>query len=50
MPSMVLLTVIHTVFGALVFASSILVVLMCYRLVLRRGTVPVASRPQIATE
>ena len=50
MPSMVFFTVIHTVFGALVFASSILVVLMCYRLVLRRGTVPVASRPQIATE
>jgi hypothetical protein len=43
---MVVLTVVHTVFGALVFAASILVVLMCYRLVPRRGTVAVRSRPQ----
>jgi cytochrome c oxidase assembly protein subunit 15 len=43
MPVMVALTVIHTVFGALVFASSILVVLMCYRLVPRRRTVALAS-------
>jgi len=50
MPVMVVLTVVHTVFGALVFASSILVVLMCYRLVPRRGTVAVPSRPQTATE
>jgi len=50
MPTMVLLTVVHTVFGALVFAASILVVLMCYRLVPRRGTVAVRSRPQTATE
>jgi len=50
MPVMVVLTVVHTVFGALVFASSILVVLMCYRLVPRRGTVTVPSRPQTATE
>jgi len=48
MPVMVWLTVIHTVFGALVFASSILVVLMCYRLVPRRGTVAVPSQPQTA--
>lgn len=48
MPVMVWLTVIHTVFGALVFASSILVVLMCYRLVPRRRTVAVPSRPQTA--
>ena len=48
MPAMVALTVIHTVFGALVFASSILVVLMCYRLVPRRGTVAIPSRTQIA--
>ena len=41
MPVMVWLTVIHTVFGAMVFAISILVVLMCYRLVPRRGTVAV---------
>jgi cytochrome c oxidase assembly protein subunit 15 len=50
MPTMVVLTVVHTVFGALVFAASILVVLMCYRLVPRRGTVAVRSRPQTATE
>jgi hypothetical protein len=50
MPVMVVLTVVHTVFGGLVFASSILVVLMCYRLVPRRGTVAVPSRPQTATE
>lgn len=50
MPVMVVLTVVHTVFGALVFASSILVVLICYRLVPRRGTVAVPSRPQTATE
>lgn len=50
MPVMVWLTVIHTVFGALVFASSILVVLLCYRLVPRRGTVAVPSRPQTAAE
>ena len=48
MPVMVWLTVIHTVFGALVFASSILVVLLCYRLVPRRGAVTVPSRPQTA--
>jgi len=42
MPVMVWLTVIHTVFGALVFGSSVLVVLLCHRLVPRRGTVAVA--------
>ena len=51
MPAMVALTVIHTVFGALVFASSILVVLMCYRLVPRRRALAVApSQPRAATE
>jgi cytochrome c oxidase assembly protein subunit 15 len=50
LPLMIWLTVIHTVFGALVFASSILVVLLCYRLVPRRGTVTVPSRPQTAAE
>jgi len=50
MPSMVFFTVIHTVFGALVFASSILVVLLCYRLIPRRGTVAVASPTQTAIE
>jgi len=43
MPVMVWLTVIHTVFGALVFVSSVFVVFLCYRLVPRRGTVTVAS-------
>ena len=33
MPVMVTLTVIHTVVGAILFAFSILVVLLCYRLV-----------------
>lgn len=50
MPVMVVLTVAHTVFGALVFASSILVVLMCYRLVPRHGTIAVASPSQTAIE
>jgi len=50
MPAMIVLTVVHTVFGALVFASSILVVLMCYRLVPRRGRVAVPSRRQTAIE
>jgi cytochrome c oxidase assembly protein subunit 15 len=50
MPVMVVLTVVHTVFGALVFATAILVVLMCYRLVPRRGTVAVASPTQTAIE
>jgi cytochrome c oxidase assembly protein subunit 15 len=50
MPVMVILTVVHTVFGALVFASSILVVLLCYRLVPRRGTVAVRSPTQTAIE
>jgi heme a synthase len=35
MPVMVTLTVIHTVVGAILFAFSVLVVLMCYRLVPR---------------
>jgi cytochrome c oxidase assembly protein subunit 15 len=50
MPVMVILTVAHTVFGALVFASSILVVLLCYRLVPRRGTVAVTFPSQTAIE
>jgi len=50
MPTMVWLTVIHTVFGALVFASAMLVVLMCYRLVPRRGAVAVSVPAQTAVE
>src|SRR5215831_17711430 len=49
-PVMVWLTVIHTVFGALVFASSVLVVLLCYRLVPRRGAVAISSQAQTAAE
>jgi heme a synthase len=47
-PAMVWLTVVHTVFGALVCASSILVVLMCYRLVPRRRAVAAPSERQAA--
>jgi len=50
MPVMVTLTVIHTVFGALVFGSSILVVLLCYRLVPRRGEVVVAKEQQASAQ
>src|SRR5215467_4437016 len=39
MAVMVTFTVIHTVVGAILFAFSVLVVLMCYRLVPRRGEV-----------
>jgi heme A synthase len=47
-PVMVWLTVVHTVFGAVVFAASILVVLMCFRLVPRRGAVAVPSERRAA--
>jgi heme A synthase len=47
-PFMVWLTVTHTVFGALVFASSILVVLMCYRLVPRGAALTVPSERRAA--
>jgi heme A synthase len=43
MPAMVTTTVIHTVFGAVLFATSILVVLICYRLVPRRREVLLAT-------
>jgi cytochrome c oxidase assembly protein subunit 15 len=48
MPIMVALTVIHTVVGALLFAVSILTILLCYRLVPRRGEVTVSSPGQVA--
>ena len=44
----VILTVIHTVVGALLFAFSILVVLLCYRLVPRRREAAVAATSQVA--
>jgi cytochrome c oxidase assembly protein subunit 15 len=37
MPVMIWLTVIHTVFGAILFAFSVLIVLLCYRIIPRRG-------------
>jgi heme A synthase len=46
MPVMVSLTVTHTVVGAILFAFSVLVVLMCYRLVPRGGEVA-ATAPQV---
>jgi cytochrome c oxidase assembly protein subunit 15 len=42
----VLLTVTHTVVGALLFAFSIFVVLICWRLVLRSGEVAAARRDE----
>ncbi len=48
MPVMVTLTVIHTVVGAVLFAFSVLVVLMCYRLV-PRGREVAATAPRQAT-
>jgi heme a synthase len=49
MPVMVTLTVIHTVVGAIFFAFSVLVVLMCYRLVPRGGEVAATDPHQVAT-
>jgi cytochrome c oxidase assembly protein subunit 15 len=42
MPLMVASTVVHTVVGAILFAVSIVIVLICYRLVPRRGEVSAA--------
>jgi cytochrome c oxidase assembly protein subunit 15 len=49
MPVMVTLTVIHTVVGALLFALSILIVLLCYRLVPRRGEAAATAAGQVIT-
>jgi cytochrome c oxidase assembly protein subunit 15 len=46
MPVMVTLTVIHTVLGAILFAFSVLVVLVCYRLIPREREVA-ATAPQV---
>ena len=43
MPAVVITTVVHTVFGAVLFAVSILVVLFCYRLVPRKREVVFAT-------
>jgi heme a synthase len=45
---MVVLTVTHTVVGALLFAVSFLTILLCYRLVPRAGEVPVSSQGRVA--
>jgi cytochrome c oxidase assembly protein subunit 15 len=47
MPVMVALTVTHTVVGALLFAVSILTILLCHRLVPRAGTVTVSSQGRV---
>ena len=46
MAVMVTLTVIHTVVGAILFGLSVVVVLMCHRLIPRRGEVAAAA-PQV---
>jgi uncharacterized BrkB/YihY/UPF0761 family membrane protein len=48
MPVMVALTVTHTVVGALLFALSVVVVLICYRLVPPRREVAAAAPSQVA--
>jgi heme a synthase len=48
MPVMVWLTVAHTVFGAMLFAFSVLVVLLCYRLVPGRAGQTAASAQRVA--
>jgi cytochrome c oxidase assembly protein subunit 15 len=50
MPFMVASTVIHTVVGAALFATSIATVLVCYRLVPRSGEVAVTTRDQVAAQ
>jgi cytochrome c oxidase assembly protein subunit 15 len=47
MPVMVTFTVIHTVVGALLFALSVVIVLICYRLVPRRREVAAAATSQV---
>jgi cytochrome c oxidase assembly protein subunit 15 len=49
MPVMVTLTVIHTVVGAILFAFSVLVVLMCYRLIPRGREVEATAPRQVTT-
>jgi cytochrome c oxidase assembly protein subunit 15 len=49
MPVMVTLTVIHTVVGAVLFAFSVLVALMCYRLVPRGREVAATAQRQVTT-
>jgi len=48
MPLMVTLTVLHTVVGAILFGVSILIVLLCYRLIPRRRELPAATQRPVA--
>jgi heme a synthase len=50
MPVMVWLTVVHTVVGALLFAFSVFIVLICYRIVPRRGEVTAEASRQVAVQ
>ena len=50
MPVMVSLTVIHTVVGALLFALSVVAVLICHRLVPRRREVAATAPSQVAAQ
>jgi cytochrome c oxidase assembly protein subunit 15 len=48
MPLMVALTVLHTVVGAILFGVSVLIILLCYRLVPRRRELPAATQRPVA--
>jgi cytochrome c oxidase assembly protein subunit 15 len=48
LPVMVTLTVVHTIVGALLFALSVAVVLICYRLVPRSRDVPATTPSEVA--
>ena len=50
MPIMVWTTVVHTVFGAILFAFSVFIVLICYRIVPRRGEVATEAPRQVAVQ
>jgi hypothetical protein len=47
MPVMVWLTVVHTVVGALLFAFSVFIVLICYRIVPRGREVAATAHRQV---
>jgi heme A synthase len=50
MPVMVWLTVVHTVVGAILFAFSVFIVLICHRIVPRRGEVAATAPRQVAAQ
>jgi cytochrome bd-type quinol oxidase subunit 1 len=49
MAVMVTFTVVHTVFGAILLAFSVVLTLMCYRLVPRSGKVAAPATRQVTT-